>query len=735
MSYEAPPGNLTTSIEGWSPGACTGARDQIWRTCVALIDALLDKISNSSLRQALQEQVDLMLTKQSFGLVFQQHKPETVELPAYKVRRNCKVRIKSEDSADLYRVENIKGATATVASLVDVPQFWDIDVSDLVVVREFGDPIYPGLKSLGKVQCGGDKPPHVVINAENFHALETLLYTHEEKVDAIYIDPPYNSGARDWKYNNDYVDGVDQYRHSKWLAFMERRLLLAQRLLNPSSSVLVITIDEKEVHHLGMLLEKMFPDAVRQMVTIVINAAGQARRQELARVDEYAFFVFIGEALPEPARDDLLNERPSGNPDVIRWESLLRSGTNSRRADRPQLFFPIFIDPDARALHSVGEPMGLTTPRSAWTVPKSTVAVWPLKSDNSEGNWRVQPASLRTLFKNGHAKIGEYRAELGKGALWYLGRAARKRIESGEIEVVGRDEAGAVIVRPIVTGAAGRRTTIPKTVWNRPTHHAGWHGSALVRAMIGGREFPFPKSVYAVEDTLRIAVGGKKNATVVDFFAGSGTTAHALARLNQSDEGSRRAILVTNNEVSATEAVELAFRGLAPGDDEWEGRGIFHYITRPRLEAAVTGLTPDGAEVRGAYVDGDAFSDGLPANVEFFELTYQDPDLVGRGRSFEDLAALLWLRAGGQGARIEKPQDDWVLPVDAIYGVLFDSDKWRGFVDNVIARGSSIKHVFIATESESTFQQIVTELPTGIGFTQLYDDYLNTFEMNTKGRV
>lgn len=702
---------------------------------MALIDALLEKISNPSLQAALREQVDQLLSKQSFGLVFQQHKPETVELHNYKVRRNCKVRIKSEDADELYRVDSVKGTTATIASLVDEPQFWDVDTSDLVVVREFGDPIYPGLTSVGKVERGGDTPPHLVINAENFHALETLLYTHEGKVDAIYIDPPYNSGARDWKYNNDYVDGVDQYRHSKWLAFMQRRLLLAQRLLNPESSVLVVTIDEKEVHHLGMLLEQMFPDSVRQMVTIVINAAGQARQQELARVDEYAFFIFLGDALPEAGRDDLLNERPSGNPDVIRWESLLRSGTNSRRADRPQLFFPIFIDPDTRELHSVGEPKELTTPRTAWKTPKGAVAVWPLKSDNTEGNWRVQPSSLRTLFEAGHAKVGEYRPELGKGTFWYLGRAARNRILSGEIEVVGRDAAGAVIVQPITTGAAGRRTTIPKTVWNRPTHHAGWHGSALVRALLSGREFPFPKSVYAVEDTLRIAVGGKPNATVVDFFAGSGTTAHALARLNQADNGSRRAILITNNEVSATEAAQLRARGLAPGDAEWEARGIFHHITRPRVEAAITGLTPDGQEVRGSYVDGAEFSAGLPANAEFFELEYLDPDLIGRGRGFADMASLLWLKAGGQGGRIEKPEEEWALPDDAHYGVLFDSDKWRGFVDAVTKRSADVRHVFIVTDSEATFQQIITELPAGVGFTQLYDDYLKTFELNTKGRV
>ncbi|WP_407727686.1 site-specific DNA-methyltransferase (plasmid) [Rhodococcoides fascians] len=695
---------------------------------------MIDRIADPSLRQAMRHQIDSMLNRQSFGLVYQAHKPETVELPRYKVRRGCKVRIRNEDE-QLYRVEKVSSKTARIVSLTDVPERWDVAVEELIVIREFGEAIYPGLKSLGSVGHGGESPPHVVINAENFHGLETLLYAFEETVDAIYIDPPYNSGARDWKYNNDYVDGVDQYRHSKWLAFMQRRLELAKRLLNPASSVLIVTIDEKEVHHLGMLLEQMFPESVRQMVTIVINAAGQARRQELARVDEYAFFVFIGDATPEPGRDDLLNEKPSGNPDIIRWESLLRSGTNSRRSDRPALFYPIFIDPVTRALKEIGEPKDLAAKRSTWKTPKGTVAVWPLKSDGAEGNWRVQPKSLRLLFADGHAKVGEYREDLGKGTIWYLGRAARNRIESGEILVVGTEDSGAVIVRPATTGAAGRRTTIPKTVWNRTTHHSGWHGSALVRAMLPGRDFPFPKSLYAVEDSLRVAVGGKKDALVLDFFAGSGTTAHALARLNAQDGGLRRSILITNNEVSPAEAVELTDRGFRPGDPEWEERGIFHHITRPRIEAAITGVTHQGREIQGEYADGQLFAAGLPANAEFFELTYEDPDLISLGRKFHSISPLLWLKSGGRGGRIDQPVESWSMPDNCNYGILFDTDHWREFVQAVTGRSDRTSHAYVVTDSEATFQQIISELPSSVDSTRLYGDYLRTFEINTKANA
>lgn len=123
----------------------------------------------------------------------------------------------------------------------------ELPVEDLVTIAEFGDPIWPYLKPLDSVCNAPDSDLwHTLIEADNYHALQLLEYLYAGKVDCIYIDPAYNTGARDWKYNNDYVDGSDTYRHSKWLSFMEKRLGLAKKVLNPSKSVLIIAIDEKE---------------------------------------------------------------------------------------------------------------------------------------------------------------------------------------------------------------------------------------------------------------------------------------------------------------------------------------------------------------------------------------------------------------------------------------------------------------------------------------------------------
>jgi adenine-specific DNA-methyltransferase len=191
------------------------------------------------------------------------------------------------------------------------------------VVAEFNDRIYPGLVETGRVERGGDKPFHTVINAENYHALEMLTYTHRHSIDTIYIDPPYNSGAKDWKYNNNYVEVDDDYRHSKWLAFIERRLKVARELLNPEESVLIVTIDEKEVHRLALLLEQTFPEAAVQMISTVINPKGTGRSY-FSRTDEFIFVVFIGTAKPASVKQ-------GGKAQEVRWRYLRRTDVASRR--------------------------------------------------------------------------------------------------------------------------------------------------------------------------------------------------------------------------------------------------------------------------------------------------------------------------------------------------------------------------------------------------------------------
>lgn len=157
-----------------------------------------------------------------FGLNFERHAPEAVELAGHTIRRGSKVRVlpprssTARGSQRIWRVDSISGDNARISSPNgDEIATTTVALQDLILVAEFRDWIYPGLQPDGTVERGGTKPFHTVISGENFHVLEQLTFTHEHVVDAIYIDPPYNSGSRDWKYNNDYVESDDLYRHSK----------------------------------------------------------------------------------------------------------------------------------------------------------------------------------------------------------------------------------------------------------------------------------------------------------------------------------------------------------------------------------------------------------------------------------------------------------------------------------------------------------------------------------------
>jgi len=710
---------------------------------VSRLTELLREVERKDARLAadLSREYKVLSERRAYGLNFERHVPETVDLPGRPIRRGDKVRFLAKRGASagsvdkgIWRVARIastdQGRVATLIRQVssdDHPETATRSVDDLVVVAEFRDPIYPGLESTGRIERGDDKPFHTVINAENFHALQALLYTHEGKVDAIYIDPPYNSGARDWKYNNDFVDADDLYRHSKWLAFMERRLLLAKRLLNPEDSVLIVTIDEREIHRLGLLIEQVFPEANTQMVTIVINHRGVARNREFTRVEEHAFFVFFGSAGPALTNDDLLTGEPDGadGDEAVRWERLIKGSNEARRQDRPNLFYPVFIDPIDKRIVEIGAALPADAPRDRVKVPDGLVAVWPLARDGGEKRWQLAPETLTNLVAQGIAKVGAYDRKNNHWSILYLNRGQLERIERGEIAVIGRDANGVLKLEQIA-----RPSRAGMTVWNRARHNAGYYGSGVLTALIPGRKFPFPKSLYAVEDALRFAVANKPSAIVLDFFAGSGTTAHAVMRLNRQDSGRRQCISVTNNEVSADEQTVLRVRGLRPGDAEWEVLGICDHITEPRLRAAVTGRRPDNEPVKGDYKFTDEFpmSEGFEENVEFFTMTYEAPRSVAHNRAFEAVAPLLWMRAGSKGRRIGTVADDF--EVADTYGILFDLDASAEFVE-ALHKSESARVAFIVTDDEYGYQMVCAELPASVESVRLYESYLTNFVINT----
>ncbi|WP_120498125.1 site-specific DNA-methyltransferase [Kiloniella sp. EL199] len=692
------------------------------------------KAKDPKLGDELEREFKTLANRRQFGLNFERHAPESVELPGRPIRKGDKVRVlpprgnASKGDQRLWKVVKTSRQDGQRVAQLDLLgaaelEVQTVPVEDLVVVAEFRDYIYPGLVSTGKVERGGDKPCHTVINGENFHALEALTYTHRGKIDVIYIDPPYNTGAKDWKYNNDYVEGDDLYRHSKWLAFMERRLKLAAQLLNPINSTLIVSIDEKEYLRLGLLLEQVFPDGRVQMVSSIINPKGASRGASFGRTDEYLFFVWLGDAAPIPGplgnEWKIVQDKRAGK---LRWAEALRSGSDPLRTDSPKQFYPVFFRSggDGPEFHSVGEPFF----GDGWQgveAPEGCVAIWPIRSNGEEGRWQNSSAGLRTLIEKGYAKLGKWRGT--STSITYLFRGEQKKVEAGMFPIIGRRSDNSIIV----DDAAYKPTFVPGTQWRISSHNAEQGGTNLQKSFIPGRKFPFPKSLYAVEDAVRFFVSDKTNATILDFFSGSGTTAHAVMRLNKQDGGRRQCISVTNNEVGADEQKVLIKDNLRPGDPDWEKWGICDYITKPRIKAAINGQTPDGEPIKGDYKFTDEFpmAEGFEENAEFFTLTYETPVSVSHNRAFSRIAPLLWMRAGSEGRRIDAlPDTGW--DVADTYGLLTDLDAAASFVNAVEAAGC-IRIAYIVTDDDRRFQSVAQRLPDGVEPVRLYESYLTNF--------
>jgi adenine-specific DNA-methyltransferase len=693
---------------------------------MALIDDLLNHVTNSALREELTRAIADLRKLRQFGLVFEAHIPETVGLPDLPLVPGGLVRLRTEpDDDSLYRLVSVNTTKATIAKLVDGEKR-SVPKKELRTVKRFGDPIYPALESVGVVRSGSvDRPHHAIISGENFHALQLLIYLYERQVDCIYIDPPYNSGARDWKYNNRYVDENDDWRHSKWLSFMQKRLALAKRLLKPDG-VLVVMIDKNEHHHLGVLLEQEFKEYDTTSVCIVHNSTG-VQGDNFSYTNEFAIFVtprnekvitrvpltedsvkvtgtlaFPGGLIGEEIALQLKSNGMTGAGHVSRHGKFsigLAANKDvafrdwgpqdSKREDAANCFYPIFVKDDR--VIGFGEDR---TSDSTFHPPHhteradGTIEVWPIDTNGIERKWRYARQSVEAIRDNLKVK-------------W-----------SKQIPQIIRS-----------------RTSEPhKTVWYGPRYDAKYYGTQLVKKLTGS-EFPFPKSVLAVRDTLYACVADKPNALILDFFAGSGTTFHATCMLNEELGGARRCILVTNNEVGEKQAKALRKEGIYPGDRAYEAQGIFEDVTVPRCKAVVLGRNRDNVLLEGD-LDDRPLKKPYAENVEFFRIRYLDADQVDLGTQYEAILPALWLSAGGIGEREHQVKGSYSLPVGSTYAVLLDERHFRQF-KKAIKERPELRRVWLVTDSEEAFIEMRSALPRKLNVSMLYRDYLRTFRINT----
>lgn len=701
---------------------------------MAAIDDLISQIQDETLRNRIQEEVSKMAKQKKFGLVFEEHMPESTPLYDMPIKRGCNVmRRDSKDDKSIYVVLKVEGDTAVCVKPEQKDETATFELKDIVRVAEFGESIYPYLKPLDSVCNAPDSDLwHTLIEADNYHALQLLEYLYAGKVDCIYIDPPYNTGAKDWKYNNDYVDGNDAYRHSKWLSFMQRRLKLAKKLLNPKDSVLIVTIDEKEYLHLGCLLEEIFPEERMQMISSVINPAVVARAGGFGRSGEYIYFVFFGNAAPARTRLDRewVSRRGRTHTGQIRWDLLKRSGTGASRQDSPGGFYPIYIDPDTNQIKEIGTPI----PEGKSKPPQidGLYCLLPIRDNGTEGRWQWTSETFRERMTQGRVRIG---GNSDRGYTVYILKDGEySKIQNGEFAEVGRGVNNEILVNDIDTNYV---LAIPGDMWQISTHDATQYGSRLLGNILGNKRFTFPKSLYAVKDALRFCTANKPDALILDFFAGSGTTMHAVNLLNAEDGGHRRCIMVTNNEVSADEAKMLKDKGYQPGDEEWEKLGIAHYVTWPRTVCSIKGQDVNGNPLKGDYLGSEPpmhMADGFKANAAFFKLGFLDPTAVSLGMRFSEMLPTLWLKTGAKGKCPEltgKQVPDMMILPENQFAVLINENTFADFAEK-LAEHPEIQTVFLATDYEVNYQSMVKNLNVTEAY-QLYRDYLDHFRVN-RGR-
>lgn len=707
-----------------------------------------------------------------YGLVYEASKPEFVRMWNKVVTRGDLVNIlpprgvmedakRDDDPSEIvYRVVNFADGIAKLRNN-ETGEESEASVGDIVALARFDKPIYAGLKEVDRVERGGNKPYHVVINGENYHALQTLIYAYQGKVDCIYIDPPYNTGASDWKYNNNYVSKDDQYRHSKWLTFMEDRLKLAKKLLNPADSVLIVTIDEKEYLRLGLLLEQLFPEARIQMVCSVINPAIVARDGEFGRSGEYLFYVFLGKSAPARIKlgREWVSMKGRTHTGTVRWDLLKRSGTGAQRSDSPGGFYPIYINPDNGKIEKIGVPL----PEGVSDAPEieGLYCLLPIRDDGSEGRWQWSTDSLREGLAAGRVKTGGNKQ---RGFTVYrLARAEYKKILDGEFEEIGRGINNEILVDEIDTEYV---LAVPSDSWKAASHDSTQYGSRLLNNILTEKRFTFPKSLYAEKDSIKFVVANKPDAIIIDFFAGSGTTLHAVSLLNSEDGGNRHCICVTNNEVSVEEQEEFTNRGLRQGDDDWEKYGIARYVTWPRIRCAIEGIDVNGNPLKGDYscpietyrefegevidpetgkkkrkklyekvkkpsypeLAGHKLSDGFEENVVFFDLEYLDPAIIGADLAYDSIAPILWMCGGCRGNILAKEKG---YVIGGTYAVLFELRHMKRFVE-ILTDKPEVRTVFIVTDVAERYRSLCAELP-GRDVRQLYESYLRSFEINAIG--
>lgn len=430
-------------------------------------------------------------------------------------------------------------------------------------------------------------PNHLIIEGDNLEALTTLTYTHEGKIDIIYIDPPYNTGNKDFIYNDSYVDSEDSYRHSKWLSFMSRRLRIAKKLLS-DRGVIFISIDDNEQANLKLLCDEIFgqQNFIAELPTIM-NLKGNQDEFGFAGTHEYTIVYARSKSnatigvLPLD-EDECLDWEIDGLGYYKRGAALKSTGVNAPREKRPNLYFPVFVDAQDNVV-----------------VP-SKQEVEPIYNKSTKTfNEDYLKLLIQTYSQKGYQSLLPITSNEGMSWRW-----SRDKMDNENHEIIVVHTRNEITIykkqRPQLGDLPSKKA---KSCFYKPEYSSG-NGKAEITSVLGASSFGYPKPLALIKDF--VILGCPKKSIILDFFAGSGTTLHAVMLLNAEDGGKRQCILCTNNE-----------------------NGICENVTYERNKRVINGYTkPNGEAVEGLHDNN---------------LRYYRTDFVGRRRTPQNMRRLMLL--------------------------------------------------------------------------------------------
>ena len=339
---------------------------------------------------------------------------------------------------------------------------------------------------LGSIEDLDEKTDGLLVNSENFQALNLMQARYRERVKCIYIDPPYNAKSSEILYKN-------SYKHSSWLSLIQDRLLLGKRL-STSDGTVTIAIDENEQERLGTLLGLIFPEQAKTCVTVVHNPGG-IQGTNFSYSHEYAYFIF-----PSDGRHIGTIRREQADVVPLRdW-----GGEESKRATARNCFYPIFVKNGSVVGFGNVCPDDFHPERSTIEQEDGAAIIYPIDSSGVERKWRF----------------------------------ARQSVENIQHELVCEEVNGEKVVRRY------KSEYRYKTVWTDKKYNSNAYGSKLLGHILGSNQFPFPKSIHTVADSIHATTQGYDSPYILDFFAGSGTTGHAVINLNREDGSKRKYVLV-----------------------------------------------------------------------------------------------------------------------------------------------------------------------------------------------